>query len=73
MADWGQGVAHPLRGFRGRAPEKIEAQLLQIAAGSPIHFMQSRAYLHDGRPIEYSRLRFRGDRSRISFEVKRAL
>jgi DNA-binding GntR family transcriptional regulator len=29
------------------------------------------AFLEDGRPAEYSRLRFRGDRSRISFEVKR--
>ena len=51
--------------------DKYEAKLLHVPQGSPIHFMQSLAYLEDGRPIEYSRLRFRGDRSRISFEVKR--
>jgi GntR family transcriptional regulator len=51
--------------------DQYEAKLLQVPEGSPIHFMHSLAFLDDGRPVEYARLRFRGDRSRITFEVKR--
>lgn len=71
--EYGLRLARAERTLEVAQADEYEARLLQIAVGSPIHFMQSRAYLHDGRPIEYSRLRFRGDRSRISFEVKRAL
>lgn len=51
--------------------DEYEAQWLNIQKGAPIHLMQTVAYLEDGRPIEYSKLRFRGDRSRFVFEVHR--
>lgn len=59
------------RTLEATGADEYESKLLHVPQGSPIHFMQSLAYLEDGRPIDYSRLRFRGDRSRISFEVKR--
>ena len=69
--DYGLRLARATRTLEATAADEHEAKLRGIPLGAPIHFLHSRAYLEDGRPIEYSRLRFRGDRSRISFEVKR--
>jgi GntR family transcriptional regulator len=52
--------------------DEYEAQWLNIQKGDPIHLMRTVAYLKGGRPIEYSKLRFRGDRSSFMFEVHRA-
>lgn len=51
--------------------DEYEARLLQIRKGSVIHLMETLAYDVGDRPIEFSRLRFRGDRSRFVFEVGR--
>ena len=64
-------LARATRTVEASLADEYEAELLQIAVGSPIHFVHSLAYLDDGRPIEYSRLRYRGDRSRITLEVMR--
>ena len=69
--DYGLRLTHANRTLEASRADEYEAQLLQVPEGSPIHFMHSLAYLDDGRPAEYSRLRFRGDRSRITFEVRR--
>lgn len=69
--EYGLRLARANRTLEASLADDYEAKLLQVVKGSPIHFMHSLAYLADGRPIEYSRLRFRGDRSRITFEVKR--
>ena len=69
--DYGLRLARATRTLEASSADEHEAKLLGIPLGAPIHFLHSLAYLEDGRPIEYSRLRFRGDRSRISFEVKR--
>jgi GntR family transcriptional regulator len=69
--DYGLRLARATRTLEASNADEYEAQLLQVHVGSSIHFMHSLAYLDDGRPVEYSRLRFRGDRSRITFEVKR--
>jgi GntR family transcriptional regulator len=69
--DYGLRLARATRTVEASLADEYEAKLLQVPQGSPIHFMHSLAYLDDGRPIEYGRLRFRGDRSRITFEVKR--
>jgi GntR family transcriptional regulator len=69
--DYGYHLARADRTLEASLADEYEAKLLGVSIGSPIHFMHSLAYLDDGRPIEYSRLRFRGDRSRITFEVKR--
>jgi GntR family transcriptional regulator len=69
--DYGLRLARAERTLEASTADDYEARLLEVAVGSPIHFMHSLAYLEDGRPVEYSRLRFRGDRSRINFEVDR--
>jgi GntR family transcriptional regulator len=69
--DYGYHLARANRTLEASQADEHEANLLKVSIGSPIHFMHSLAYLDDGRPIEYSRLRFRGDKSRITFEVKR--
>ena len=69
--DYGLRLGRAARTLEAARADEYEARLLDIARGAPIHFMHSFAYLEAGRPIEYSRLRFRGDRSRVSFEVKR--
>ena len=70
-AKYGLRLARAKRTLEASLADEYEAKLLQIPEGAPIHFMHSLAYLDDGRPIEYARLRFRGERSRITFEVKR--
>lgn len=69
--DYGLRLARAERTLEASAADEYEAKLLEVPVGSPIHFMHSLAYLEDGRPAEYSRLRFRGDKSRINFEVRR--
>ena len=69
--DYGLRLAKATRTLEASIADEHEAKLLGIPLGAPIHFLHSLAFLEDGRPIEYSRLRFRGDRSRISFEVTR--
>jgi len=46
-----------------------EAEYLHISPGDPIHLMKSVSYLASERPVEHSRLRFRGDRSRFVFTL----
>jgi GntR family transcriptional regulator len=69
--DYGLRLARAERTLEASVADDYESSLLKIPVGSPIHFMHSLAYLDDGRPVEYSRLRFRGDMSRIHFEVRR--
>lgn len=52
---------------------KFEAKLLQIEEGDPIQFFESIAYLSDGTPIEFSLAKYRGDRNKFTFELKRNL
>lgn len=50
---------------------EFEANLLQIEKGAPIQFFESIAYLADGTPIEYSLAKYRGDRNKFTFKLKR--
>jgi GntR family transcriptional regulator len=70
-AEYGHRLARATRTIEASLADEYEAGLLQIPKGSPIHFIHSLTYLQDGRPIEYARLRYRGDRSRITLEVAR--
>ena len=38
-----------------------DARLLELPAGSPALFIERVSYLSDGRPVEYTRSRYRGD------------
>jgi len=68
-AEYGHHLSRATRTIEASVADEYEAGLLQIPKGSPIHFIHSLTYLQDGRPIEYARLRYRGDRSRITLEV----
>jgi len=46
-----------------------EAEHLHISPGDPVHPVKSISYLPSERPVEHSRLRFRGDRSRFVFTL----
>jgi GntR family transcriptional regulator len=48
---------------------EYEASLLQIDIGSPIQYIKSLTYLADEAPIEYSLAKYRGNRSKFSFEL----
>jgi len=48
-----------------------EAKLLEIDKGSPVQYFESIAYLEDNTPIEYSFAKYRGDRYKFIFELKR--
>lgn len=50
---------------------EYEAKLLKIDKGAPIQFFESIAYLENGTPIEYSLAKYRGDRNKFTFELKR--
>ncbi len=69
---YGLRLSHATRTLELAPADEYEAQRLEIQKGDPIHLVRTIAYLEDGRPIEYSKLRFRGDRSSFVFEVHRA-
>jgi GntR family transcriptional regulator len=50
---------------------EFEAKLLGIEKGAPIQFFESVAYLTDGSPIEFSLAKYRGDRNKFTFELKK--
>ena len=50
---------------------ELEAQLLQVKAGSPLLMIESTVYLADGRPIDYYKSRHRGDRMRLLMESEK--
>lgn len=50
---------------------EFEAKLLEIEKGAPIQYFESVAYLSDNTPIEYSLAKYRGDRNKFTFDLKR--
>jgi len=66
---YGLVVARARRTLQPESATPYEAEKLCICPGDPIHLMKSISYLASGRPVEYSRLRFRGDRSRFVFTL----
>jgi GntR family transcriptional regulator len=62
-------VARARRTLQPASATPYEAEKLHIYPGDPIHLMKSISYIASGRPVEYSRLRFRGDRSRFVFTL----
>jgi GntR family transcriptional regulator len=65
----GLQISRSLRSLEAATADEYEATKLQIAEGAAIHFLHNLSYLEDGRPIEYARMRIRGDRSQITFEI----
>ena len=48
-----------------------EAKYLKISKGAPIQFFESITYIKNDIPIEYSLAKYRGDRNKFSFELKK--
>ena len=49
----------------------FEAELLHMDKGSPIQYFESIAYISGEIPIEFSIAKYRGDRNKFTFELKR--
>ncbi|MFD0870830.1 HTH-type transcriptional repressor yvoA [Chlamydia abortus] len=48
-----------------------ESQMLNVSQGAPIQFIKSTTFLSNGKPIEYSLAKYRGDRNTFTFEMNR--
>ncbi|MBI9046598.1 MAG: GntR family transcriptional regulator [Anaerolineaceae bacterium] len=59
------------RFFEAVIANPMEAEMLQIEAGSPLILINSISYLADGTPLEYYHAVHRGDRSRFETELIR--
>jgi GntR family transcriptional regulator len=66
---YGLVIAKARRTLQPASATPYEAEKLHVPPGDPIHLMQSISYLASDRPVEYSKLRFRGDRSRFVFTL----
>ncbi|NLU35644.1 MAG: GntR family transcriptional regulator [Clostridiales bacterium] len=69
--DFGYNIARATRTLESIVAGEYEAKLLDIKKGAPIQYFESVAYLTDNTPIEYSLAKYRGDRNKFSFELKR--
>ena len=69
--DFGYKIAGARRTLESIVAGEYEAKLLEIKKGAPIQYFESVAYLVDNTPIEYSLAKYRGDRNKFSFELKR--
>ena len=58
-----------VRELEAISAEESEAELLGIKEGDPIQLTTSVTYTKEGKPIEYSIARFRGDRNVFRCEV----
>lgn len=69
--EYGLIISRAVRNLESVAAGQYEAQLLGIKKGAPIQFFESITYLIDGAPIEYSLAKYRGDRNKFTFELRR--
>jgi len=58
-----------VRELEAISADEEEAELLGIQQGDPIQLTTSVSYTKDGKPIEYSIAKFRGDRNVFHCEV----
>ncbi len=68
---YGLVIARATRTLETILAGEYEARLLQVEKGAPIQFFESIAYLSDDTAIEYSLAKYRGDRNKFTFELKR--
>jgi GntR family transcriptional regulator len=54
-----------------RAAGERDARLLAIAEGDPLQFIEVITYGYDGIPLEYSLVKYRGDKSKFTFKLKK--
>ena len=56
---------------RFQSADQEDARILGVKRGQPIHYFITKSYNGDGKLIEYSIARYRGDRSRFLVEITR--
>ena len=69
----GRLISNAVRTLECITAGEFESKLLKVERGSPIQYFESIVYLEDGTPVEYSLAKYRGDRSKFTFELKRQL
>jgi GntR family transcriptional regulator len=69
----GKLISNAVRTLECITAGEFESKLLRVEKGSPIHYFESTVYLEGGTPVEYSLAKYRGDRSKFTFELKRQL
>lgn len=70
-SDCGLLISGATRSLESILAGEFEGRLLGIEKGAPIQYFESIAYLSDGTPIEFSLAKYRGDRNKFTFELKR--
>ncbi len=59
-----------LQRLRAVVAAEREAELLRVELGSPLLYIERVAYLQDGRPVEFTRSYYRGDRYDFVAELR---
>lgn len=54
-----------------QSADQEDVKILGMKRGQPIHYFVTKSYTGDGKLIEYSMARYRGDRSRFLVEITR--
>ncbi len=63
--DYGVRITRARQSFEPVVASQFEAELLQVWVGAPLMLERRISYDDDGRPVEYGRDRYRGDRFRF--------
>lgn len=63
--EFGIKLSYAEQKFEPIIANNYESEILSIAVGSPLMLVRRRAYDKDGKPIEYAKDVYRGDRSRF--------
>ena len=67
----GKLIANATRSLECIIAGEFEAKLLNIEKGAPVQYFESVVFLEDGTPVEYSLAKYRSDRSKFTFELRR--
>ncbi len=67
----GMLISSAVRSLESILAGEFEAKLLEIEKGAPVQYFESIAFLEDNTPVEYSLAKYRGDRNKFTFELKR--
>lgn len=63
--EYGVSIARARQSFEPVVASPFEAELLQVWVGAPLMLEKRISYDQEGRPVEYGRDRYRGDRFRF--------
>ncbi len=69
--DYNLRVDRAVRRLEAMIAGEYEAKVLDVRLGAPIQYIETVTYLQNGRPIEFSQARYRGDKTNFSFTLKR--